>query len=266
MILQAYNFLASWQMVPEESVYEWGEVPKSCIYKIEADQDREQLNIMVRRVLQDNRQAHDSYSMIPDGNSYPAAMPGADSMMSELKGTTTLAHYCYKDGKEVAAETREILPDGRMRVVSKGLDDLGNRFTNEAYYHKQLSVLPYAASVSGAIIRPTEEGVIKGKALQAMEEQTNMHLEQIRKQVELLAKQAYEIQKRREISMIVYNAKMSFSPVIGKEYHLYEKHDGSHVLSLVGPGEWGIGGPFRQYVATVRLLADHTWVEVNKDA
>ena len=61
-------------------------------------------------------------------------------------------------------------------------------------YHKQLSVLPYSASVSGAVIKANEEGIIKHKALTAMEEQTNMQLEQIRKQIELLALQAHEIQ------------------------------------------------------------------------
>jgi predicted transcriptional regulator len=53
-----------------------------------------------------------------------------------------------------------------------------------------MSVLPYSASVGGAVIKPTEEGVIRHKALSAMEEQTNMQLEQIRKQIELLALQA----------------------------------------------------------------------------
>ena len=45
-------------------------------------------------------------------------------------------------------------------------------------------------------------------------------------------------------------------------YHVYEKTDGSHVLSLVAPSEWGGGsGPFAGFIATVKLLADHTWIE-----
>ena len=49
-------------------------------------------------------------------------------------------------------------------------------FTNVEIYHKQMSVLPYASSLTGVAIRPTKEGVIKHKALSAMEEQTNMQL------------------------------------------------------------------------------------------
>jgi len=63
--------------------------------------------------------------------------------------------------------------------------------------------------------------------------------------------------------MIIYGARLSFSPVIGQVYHLYEKADGSHILSMISPREWGGGaGPFRRHMARVRLLADHTWVEV----
>mgnify|MGYP003857907259 CR=1 FL=1 len=44
---------------------------------------------------------------------------------------------------------------------------------------------------------------------------------------------------------------------------MYEKQDGSHVLSMVAPHEWGDdAGPFAQFIATVKLLADHTWIEV----
>jgi hypothetical protein len=125
-----------------------------------------------------------------------------------------------------------------------------------------MSVLPYSASVAGALVRPNEEGVIKHKALTAMEEQTNMQLEQIRKQIELLALQAHEIQKRKELSMMIYNARLSFKPNIGQTYYLYEKKDGDHMLSLVAPKEWGGHGPFKKFIAGVKLLADHTWMEL----
>jgi hypothetical protein len=95
-----------------------------------------------------------------------------------------------------------------------------------------------------------------------MEEQTNMQLDQIRKQIELLALQAQEIQKRKELSFMIYNAKLSFKPNIGQTYYLYEKNDDSYALSLVSPKEWGGAGPFNRFVAKVQLLADHTWKEL----
>lgn len=89
-----------------------------------------------------------------------------------------------------------------------------------------------------------------------------MQLTQIRQQIELLAIQAKEIQQRKELSVIIYDAKLSFSPVIGQIYYLYEKDDGSHLVSMVGPKEWGPKIPFKAFVAAVKLLADHTWKEV----
>ena len=96
-----------------------------------------------------------------------------------------------------------------------------------------------------------------------MEEQTNMQLDQIRRQIELLALQAQEIQMRKELSMVIYKAKLSFQPVIGQVYYLYEKNDETHLVSMVSPKEWGGGaGPYKKFVASVKLLADHTWTEI----
>src|SRR5262249_4100563 len=148
--------------------------------------------------------------------------------------------------------TNEIMPNGYLRITQQGLTPQHRSYTNVEYYHKQLSVLPYSASVSGAVIKPNEEGMIRHKALTAMEEQTNMQLDQIRKQIELLALQAQEIQKRKELSMLIYDAKLNFAPVIGQTYFVYEKADGSYLLSLVSPREWGGGsGPYKRFVAAV---------------
>jgi len=96
-----------------------------------------------------------------------------------------------------------------------------------------------------------------------MEEQTNMQLEQIRKQIELLAVQAREIQMRKELSMIIYDARLSFVPVIGQTYFLYKKNDSSCTLSLISPKEYGgTAGPYKSFIAPVKLLADHTWIEM----
>ncbi|MEO7531531.1 MAG: DUF2452 domain-containing protein, partial [Sediminibacterium sp.] len=167
-----------------------------------------------------------------------------------------------KDAATILEVTNEILPNGYMKLTQKGSNQEGNKFVNIEIYHKQLSVLPYASSVGSVAIRPTKEGVIKHKALSAMEEQTNMQLDQIRQQIELLARQAQEIRKRKELSLMIYEASLRFKPQIGHTYHLYEKKDATHMLSLVGPNEWGGAGPFKAFISSVRLLADHTWVEV----
>lgn len=118
--------------------------------------------------------------------------------------------------------------------------------------------LPYAHTVGGVEIKPIDKGKVKGRAVSSMYEQTNMQLDQIRKQIELLAQQAKAIRDRVEISEKIYLAEMNFEPLVGFTYHLYERKEEQYVLSMVGPAEWGGKSPY-PFLATVRLLADHTW-------
>ena len=74
--------------------------------------------------------------------------------------------------------------------------------------------------------KPIDKGRIKGRAVEAMYDQTEMQLDQIREQIELLAKQAKNIHDRVNISEDIYLSDMSFEPLIGFTYHLYEKKDG----------------------------------------
>ncbi len=126
------------------------------------------------------------------------------------------------------------------------------------------STLPYAHTVGGAVIKPTRQGVIRSKSLSAMEQQTNMQLAQIKKQIELLAEQAQEIQERKELSEMIYAARIGFKPDINHVYHLYENAEGEYILSMIGPTEWGAKPKFERFINSVRLLADHTW-GVEKD-
>lgn len=122
------------------------------------------------------------------------------------------------------------------------------------------STLPYAHSVGGAVIKPMDKGRVKGLSVEAMHKQTDMQLDQIRQQMQLLAKQAKKIQNRVEISELIYGADMGFKPLISHTYHLYQRKDESNVLSFIAPNEWGPRGcSFEKFLATVRLMPDHTW-------
>lgn len=121
-------------------------------------------------------------------------------------------------------------------------------------------LLPYAHTIGGSVIKPIDKGRVKGNALEAMEQQTDMQMAQLYKQMELLAKQAEAIKKRKEVSEMVYQADIGFQPKISHSYFLYQKENGDSVVLMVGPNEWGRRGmPFVEFVAKVRLLADHTW-------
>jgi hypothetical protein len=128
---------------------------------------------------------------------------------------------------------------------------------------EQPHLLPYAHTRGGAQIKPIDKGRVKGRAVSAMYEQTDMDLNQIREQIELLARQAKAIQDRVDISEEIYGAEMNFEPLISRTYHLYRRRSGASLLSLVAPEEWGTNPPY-EFVATVRMLADHTWDVLRK--
>lgn len=126
-------------------------------------------------------------------------------------------------------------------------------------------LLPYAHQSGSAIIRPEDKGKITGRAVAAMHSQTDMQMAQIYQQMQLLADQAKQIQKRVEVSERIYQSSIAFEPLINHHYFLYEKEDGTDFLSMVAPEEWGRKVPFKNFVAEIRLLADHTWEIIREE-
>jgi len=119
-------------------------------------------------------------------------------------------------------------------------------------------LLPYAHSVGGVVIKPIDKGKVKGQAVEAMYQQTDRQLDQLRKQAEILVQQAKKIHERVRISEAIYEADMGIKPLIGHVYFLYRRSNGKFLLSLVSPEEWGANGPY-EFLAKVTMLSDHTW-------
>lgn len=259
-MMDAYNFIAGWQLFPEKCVYQKGLVPRSGTFKIAAAGDS--LVFINNWVTVEGTAFTTQFTVAPNGQPQPfedAALAAFCTATCKNSGVLELL-FTDAAGNTVLEVTNEILHNGWLKVTQH-ITEGDAVYTNTDIYHKQLSILPYAASSSSVAIRPTEEGSIKHKALSAMEEQTNMQLNQIRQQIELLARQAAELQQRKALSLKIYESKLSFKPQIGHTYHLYQRKDESYLLSMVSPAEWGGAGPYT-HISTVKLLADHTWVEV----
>lgn len=135
----------------------------------------------------------------------------------------------------------------------------GSELINEKMVAENSAIMEYATSAGSAVIKPEDMGKVKGKAQLAMRQQTFDQLEKIYKQVALLQAQASEIKDRIEVSERIYDAQMSFEPVINHSYFLYEGKEGKDYLSMVAPEEWGRKFPYTRFLAKALLLADHTW-------
>lgn len=125
--------------------------------------------------------------------------------------------------------------------------------------HLKTNLMKYPVERGGIGFSVTKKEVIKSRGLKAMEQQVDMQMAKIREQIELLAKQVEELQKRKELSFQIYQADNSFEPLVGKAYYLYKKGDESRFLSMIAPGEWGKRENDNVFLAKVELLADRTW-------
>lgn len=165
-----------------------------------------------------------------------------------------------KGNKNKPSSGKERMPTDEQGNFINPID--GEKIAEDAH------LMSYAAERGGASIKAVDKGKIKGLAMHSMYEQTDMQLDQIKAQIELLARQANEIQERMSISEEIYQAEMNIDPIVGRTYYLYRRpaKDGSRaepaagraVLSLISPAEWGPRPPYH-YVATIKLLGDHTW-------
>lgn len=130
---------------------------------------------------------------------------------------------------------------------------------SESSYTGLPAFSPIPLSVSSPAIKPEDRNLIKAQAVEAMHLKAQQQIDLLKRQAALIMEQAKELEDRVLISKQIYEATMRFSPTMGMTYHLYKRNDGEVILSLVSPAEWGQRFPFKLFVATVKLLADHTW-------
>jgi len=119
-------------------------------------------------------------------------------------------------------------------------------------------LLAYPHTIGSVVVKPEDRGLIKSRALTAMQEQTDTMLKQIQMQVETLLYQAQEIRQRIEVSEKIYGAETRFEPVIGQVYHLYES-GGIYKLMMIAPAQWNPEARGLNFISSVKLLSDHTW-------
>lgn len=125
-------------------------------------------------------------------------------------------------------------------------------------YSGDAKLSPIPLSIGSPVIRPEDRNQIKTNAVEAMHHYANQEIGMLRKQAELIMQQVKEIENRLHVSEQIYQSDIRFTPVVNQVYHLYEKED-HFLLSLIGPDEWGRSKNSRKFVASVKLLGDHSW-------
>jgi hypothetical protein len=114
------------------------------------------------------------------------------------------------------------------------------------------SVLPYATNVGGPVIKLEDIDQFKERGVTKVQKIFNSKYEELIQGYNKLVEEV-------RLNELVYNSKISFEPVIGEIYHLYNRHNGEYFLSLIQPSEWTM-----KHVVSVRLNSEHKWELVNE--
>jgi hypothetical protein len=87
--------------------------------------------------------------------------------------------------------------------------------------------------------------------------------DRIMEQVEVLRRQAENLEHRMQISDMMHTITITFKPVHGKIYYVYlDTLKNKHWLSLNHPNSWSALGMHHTFVVAVQLMGDSNWQKV----
>jgi len=147
---------------------------------------------------------------------------------------------------------------------AKGRDSFDIVTGNTVVNFFNRNITPYATSTLG----PKFDLVPVERQKDLMINHARMYAQQeydrIMELVAVLQRQADEIKRRLEITDAVHASEYQFSPVMGNCYWIvWETRRQKTLLVMIGPTGWSTGAPDTyEYVAQVKYMGDHTWMEI----
>lgn len=120
---------------------------------------------------------------------------------------------------------------------------------NEGY---NASLLSYSTNVGAPMIQMDDVVTWKRRGINNVNKEFESKFNELKIQYE-------NLMKEYEWNELVYNARISFEPVVGEIYHLYRDNEGVNFLSLISPQEWN-----KEHIGTFQLNSDKKWVFINQ--
>jgi hypothetical protein len=149
---------------------------------------------------------------------------------------------------------------------AKGRDSYDSTSTNSLIPFFNRNITPYPTEAGGfkfdlVPVKKQKDLMINHARMYAQQE-----YDRIMELVTVLQKQAESIKRRLEITDAVHAAEYQFSPVMGNSYWLvWDIRKKKTLLVLTGPTDWSTGVPEDyEYIANVKYMGDHTWLEINE--
>jgi hypothetical protein len=118
-------------------------------------------------------------------------------------------------------------------------------------YVENAGLLPYGSNIGAPAIHVPNIQNWKEPRIVNVNQQFQDKFEELKKEYQKLTNEY-------KWNDLVYKAKFSFEPVIGKIYHLYYGKDGNVFLSLIDPKEWN-----RKHIGSFKYNHDNKWIKIN---
>lgn len=130
------NFIGKWVLLPDESKYENGVPPKEATYTFKKGEAKS-LHVIIEWTDIEKKEFSIEYKITPDGQKRKFENPQiADEVMSEFVTQNQLNSYTYKAGKIIAFASRIIDKNGKMEVIQRIYNSIGDSFDNVQFYEK----------------------------------------------------------------------------------------------------------------------------------
>ena len=106
-------------------------------------------------------------------------------------------------------------------------------------------------------IPQSKKDLLSNQALQY----ANDELNKLKEIVLVAQKQADQIKKRVEITILINDANFNFEPKVHENYWLVRnKETNKNILSILGPSDWSFGPPtYYNFLYKVKYLANGMW-------
>ena len=121
-------------------------------------------------------------------------------------------------------------------------------FDEESGYDAKFK--PYPTSVGAPVFKIPDISLFRTESSKKMISVFERERQEIVERIE-------KLHEEYTTSMMVWESKISFEPIVGKPYHLYN-FDGVNTLSLIGPNEWNKS---EFYIGTFLLNSDNKWIK-----
>lgn len=129
---------------------------------------------------------------------------------------------------------------------------------NEETEQYDAALKPYGTSASSPVIKPLNTASWKNEGIQRVNKQLKSKFDEVKKEYEALL-------EKFEYNDLIYNAKFSFEPIFGENYHLYNNKNNEPFLSIIAPEQCSF-----EYLGSFRLNTDKMWEKIddqsNKEA